>query len=281
MAHILVYLERTPRGLHPASALALCVARDIASNRGASVTAVCPGDAGDLDAGITRAAARFGADVMVFASPTGLVETVERLRPVHLLAPWTPHGLAAVGETDLGPAVPRWVERARPPGAGADTVTGIVAGALPWHTFDTTLDPEYLGPVDTVKLPGWVAPIVAAVDQDSAPGFSMVPKGGLHYVAPRNADAAVHKTLEQLGAQLVTEDDIDALAEGALLFFADGTQPLPDALQQCPATTRSVVFAGPDATVDPSWMYADLVVPGAWAQAVARLHEPLWSAALA
>ena len=49
MAHIVVYLQRTPHGLHPASAVGLCWARDIASERGATVTAVCPGDAGEFD----------------------------------------------------------------------------------------------------------------------------------------------------------------------------------------------------------------------------------------
>ena len=79
MAHILVYLQRTPGGLHPASSVALCRARDIASERGATITAICRGDAGPLDKGVAAAASRFGADVLVWgavAESSGLVGAV-------------------------------------------------------------------------------------------------------------------------------------------------------------------------------------------------------------
>ncbi len=281
MAHILVYLQRTPAGLHPGSALALCIARDIASNRGASITALCPGDAGNLDAGIVRAAGRFGADVMVFYGPDGMNDTIDRLQPVHVVTTWTTEGLAAVDGIAVGPAVPRWIGKARPPGAGADTVTGVVAGALPWHAFDALLDAEYLGEVDAVALPAWTEHASAAVDEADAPGFGMVPEGSLHYVAPTGVDANTGKTLDRLGALPAQPDKLAELPSGSLLWFSDGRSALPEALQTVPPTTRSVVLAGPDAAFDTSWQHADLVVPGPWDEAVARLVEPLWRAALA
>ena len=64
MAHILVYAQRTPQGIHPASAAALCLARDIASDRGATITAVCPGDAGRADQFVIGAVSRYGADLL-------------------------------------------------------------------------------------------------------------------------------------------------------------------------------------------------------------------------
>lgn len=280
MAHILVYLERTPKGLHPASALALCVARDIASNRGASVTAVCPGDAGSLDAGIGRAAGRFGADVVMFLGPEGLTSMIDRLHPVHLLAPWTPEGLGAVQDLSLGPAIPRWIDRARPPGAGSDTVTGIVAGALPWHAMESSLDPEYLGEVDRVPLPEWVAGAMK-VDEGEALGFSMVPEGGLHYVPPAPPGPEIGALLQRLGAEPIDPEHLSDLSDGALVWFCNGAGELPEALRQTPATVRSMVLTGSDGAFDPSWMYADVVVPGAFDKALARLAEPLWRAALA
>lgn len=282
MAHILVYLERTPDGLHPASAAGLCIARDIGSNRGATVTAVAPGDAGPLDAGVARAAGRFGADVLMFFARGGLDDLVSRLRPVHLLTPWTLEGLSAVQDLSLGPAIPRWIDEARPPGAGADTVTGLVAGTLPWHAFDQALEPEYLGRVDEVPLASWVRGRSTEVEAGDAPGFAMVPERPLQFVAPEGMDGEVMRKLEQLGASRVGPTELADIAVGTtVLWFQPGAGPLGDELAARPPGCRAMVFPGPDAVFDPSWTHADLVVPGAWPEAVARLLEPLWRAALA
>lgn len=281
MAHILVYLQRTPQGLHPGSALALCIARDIASNRGASITALCPGDAGTVDGGIVRTAGRFGADVMVFFGPDGLADTIERLAPVHLLTPWSVEGLAAVQDVGLGAAVPRWICTARPPGAGADTVTGIVAGTSPWHAFDAELDAEYLGDVDATILPEWVGPAASLVQEGDAPGFSMVSRGPLYFVASAGLETGAQKALERVGAQPVATDDLASVTQGSVLWLVDGAGPLPDALQACGPGVRTIVLAGEDGVFDPSWTHAALVLPGAWEHALARLQEPLWRAALA
>jgi len=277
MAHILVYLQRTPLGLHPASALALCIARDIGTNRGASVTALCPGDAGVLDEGISRAAARFGADIMVFFGPGGLADTVERLRPVHVLAPWTAEGLGAVGPLKLGPASPRWIRTARPPGAGADTVTGVIAGTTPWYALDATLDPEYLGNVDAARLPTWVE----GADTNPRAGYGVTEGSPVHYVATRALDADLARTLDQLGAQAVAPEAVSTLPAGTLLWFTEGTGALPDAVQQRSVATRLIVLPDADAGVDQSWMHADLVIPGPWHEAIARLQQPQWSTTLA
>lgn len=282
MAHILVYLQRTPVGLHPASALALCVARDIGSNRGASVTALCPGDAGPVDAGVVRAAARFGADVIVFFGPDGIADTIERLAPVHLLTPWTPEGLDAVADVSLGPANPRWISRARPPGAGADTVTGIVAGTPPWHAFEAALDPEYLGDVEDLAAPAWaMAGAASGVTEHTAAGFVMVPEGPVSFVAPRGLDKGVQRVLQQLQAQRLEPTPAATAEAQTVLWFVRGGDPLPEALQERSPTTRAVVFVDTDARFDASWKHADLVVPGPWDQGVARLCEPRWRASLA
>ena len=205
-----------------------------------------------------------------------------RRSPVHLLAPWTPEGLGAIADTPLGPAIPRWVARASPPGAGSDTVTGIVAGALPWHALQVSLEPEYLGEVSAAPVPAWVAAAAQDVGEGTAPGFTMVPEGPLRFVAPpTGVSADVRRTLGQLGATALAPSEVEALAGGVVLWFCEGAGVLPPELSRCPPTTRVIVLPGPDGAFDPSWMHADLVVPGPWERAVARLHEPLWRAALA
>ena len=44
MASLIVHVLRAPAGIHPASAVALCVARDLATERGATGTALAMGD---------------------------------------------------------------------------------------------------------------------------------------------------------------------------------------------------------------------------------------------
>ena len=103
MAHILVYVQRTPHGIHPASAVALCLARDLGSDFGATITAVCPGDAGKANYKVSRAAGRFGADNLLFAGPTGLGTLQKRLNPGLVLTPWTAEGVAIAEDLEGGP----------------------------------------------------------------------------------------------------------------------------------------------------------------------------------
>jgi hypothetical protein len=277
MAHVLVYLQRTSLGLHPASAAALCLARDFADARGATVTALCAGDGKTLDEGITTAAGRFGADVLMFCGPEGLEEMVDRLHPVHVLAPWTAEGLAAVQGLPSGPVVPRWIDRA-PPRLEADAVTGVVAGTAPWHVFDQPLDPEFLGAVDTVPMPAWVSQ-TAALDRE-VPVFAMVGPGPLRFIAPHGVPDRVEALLTHHRMEAATVEDLERDAMGTFVWLGDGRAVLPDALTHRTPTARLVLLAGEGARVDPSWASADLVVAGTWTDALGRLHEPLWRTAI-
>ena len=270
MAHILVYLQRTPQGLHPASAVALCLARDIGSERGATVTAICAGDAGPFDRGILAAASRFGADVTLFGGPHSFEDLQERLRPVHVLTPWTPEGLAAVQGLPAGPPVLRWVDRSDPPWAGADGITGVIAGTLPWHAFAEALEAEYAGDVDEVPMPPWVADN----PQSTPPSFQIAADGPVGYVAPEALDADLRRRLEQLGAEPIGLGQAAAMQNGTLLWLLPGAGHLPaEQLTRRAPGTRILLFPGPDARPDASWSTVDWVFSGPWPQAVDALMQ--------
>lgn len=272
MAHILVYLQRTPLGLHPASALGLCLARDLADLRGATVTALCAGDGGRLDAGIAAAAGRFGADVLMFCGPEGLEEMSDRLHPAHVLAPWTPEGLAAVQGLPAGPATPRWIDRPRPR-IEADSVTGIVAGTLPWHHLVQTLEPEYLGAVDAVPMPPWVPELAKSCETPPVFGAMASP---MRFVATEGIDEGLAADLERRGMRRAEPSDLQRHASDTFVWFLAGAGPLPDAVTHAPPTCRILLLPGPDGELHPSWSGADLVMAGTWPEAAGRLHEPLW-----
>lgn len=281
MAHIAVHLQRTPQGLHPASAVALCWARDIGSARGATVTGLCIGDAGEADKGIVTAAARFGADVLQFSGPNGMRNLCERLNPVHVLVPFTPLGLATAAELELGPAMPRWVDRRSPPYATADAVTAVVAGVKPWHRFNGELDPEFEGDVDAAVLPAFVR----KSDEDpDAPAPSVFDLGAppLGYVAPANLDPVVATALRGLDAEPTTLEDGPHLRGGTtLILHACGT---PIGLEARADGGRVLVLAGPPSDeptdeVPAEWKHADWVMPGRWADVIASLREGPWSQA--
>lgn len=277
MAHIAVQLQRTPQGLHPASAVALCWARDIGSTRGATVNALCSGDAGSADASIVAAAARFGADVLLFGGPSGLRNLCERLNPVHVLVPYTPMGVAAASELELGPLVPRWIERRSPPYATADAITAIVAGVKPWHRYEAELDPEYEGDVDAVSLPAF-----APKDGPPPPTFDLG-AAPLGYVASESLDPLVVNALAGLGAQASTWDEAPHRTGGTTLLLM-GPQGLPASLETREDTGRVVVLTGPDparstAGVPRSWQRVDWVLPGLWSDVIASLREGPWTEA--
>ena len=133
MAHILVYVQRTPHGIHPASSLALCLARDLGSEFGATVTAICRGDAGKANYKVSRAAGRFGADNLLFAGLSGLDTLQERLNPGLILVPWTDEGIGLAEQLASGPATPHWLHEPQPEWNSEELVSGIIAGALPWY----------------------------------------------------------------------------------------------------------------------------------------------------
>jgi hypothetical protein len=274
MAHILVYLQRTPQGLHPASAAALCVARDIASERGATVTAIASGDAGAFDRGTLAAANRFGADIVMFGGPRSLDELQERLHPVHVLTPWTPEGIAAVQDLPGGPAVLRWLDRREPPWAGADAITGLVAGALPWHGFEETLEAEYAGDVDQAPLPDWIEAAAERVRASAAPVFQIAGDEPIGYVAPDMLDPTLERRLQALGAERTRLEDIVGCDGGTYLLLAPGAGPIAEEhlVGRAPGT-RVLLLPGPDANVDATWAGADWVFRGPWPDVVDTLIQ--------
>ncbi len=287
MAHIAVLLQRTQQGLHPASAVALCWARDIASARGASVTALCRGDAGEADENLVAAAGRFGADVVLFGGPDGLTHLRERLNPVHVLLPYTPAGLAvvtdALGEGTAERPVPRWIDRRSPPYATADAFTAVVAGVHPWHHFDVTLDPEYEGDVDTAELPPFLDPGDDDAHVRAPPPFSLG-AAPLGFVAPTTLDPKLVESLGSLGATATTWDEAPHRTGGTtlvLLARAQGSSQTPFAAGPRDDQGRVVILTGehaaPGAPVPPSWLHVDQVLPGRFDEVVAGLREGVWA----
>lgn len=274
MAHILVYLQRTPGGLHPASAIALCRARDIGSDRGASITAVCSGDAGALDRGIAAAAGRFGADVLVFGGRSGLRALYDQLNPVHVLVPWTDEGLAASEGLPSGPAVPRWLTTRQPAWGGADAVTAVVAGTMPWHALGEMLEAEYQADVDEVQQPSWVPEASAACAEGQAPLFTVGGPGPVRWIAARAPDADTQAALARLEAQPSAPDDVAAAGTGTVLWLS--AEPVPPELSQRPVTVRLIVLPGEHASLHPSWRAADWVLSGPRPIALGAILDSPW-----
>jgi hypothetical protein len=272
MAHILVYLQRTPGGLPPASAIALCRARDIGSDRGASITAVCSGDAGALDRGIAAAAGRFGADVLVFGGRAGLRSLYEQLNPVHVLVPWTAEGLAASEGLPSGPAVPRWLTTRQPAWGGADAVTAVVAGTMPWHALGEALEAEYQTDVDEVQQPSWVSEASAACAEGPVPLFTVGGQGPVRWIAARAPDADTQAALARLEALPSGPDDV--ATAGTVLWLS--AEPVPPELAQRPVTVRLIVLPGEHAGLHPSWRAADWVLSGPRPSALGAILDSPW-----
>jgi hypothetical protein len=280
MAHIVVYLQRTPQGLHPASAAALCLARDIASDRGATVTGVCAGDAGAFDRGMLAAAGRFGADVMLFCGPNGIDNIRERLNPVHILVPWTPEGAAAVEGLSGGPLIPRWLSQPHPPWGGADAITGIVAGALPWHEHHTELEAEYESDVDHVPLPPWMEQAAEQSERGEPPVFQVTGDGSVDYVTgSEKLDATVQQRLRALGAVSVPLHVASSSTTGTHVVLSAGAGPLPDGFAGRGPASRVILLPGKSGVLDASWSLADWVFPGAWAKVLDQLLGGPWETA--
>lgn len=279
MAHILVYLQRTPQGLHPASAAALCLARDIASERGATVTAVCAGDAGELDRAIVSAAGRHGADVIVFCGPGGVARLEQRLSPVHVLGPWTAEGAAALAGLAAGPLVARWLDDRRPTWGSPDAVTAISAGLLPWHDLDEQLEPEYQGDADRVPLPEWVATTPVPDGAGGTDRLVLAPPE-LRYVAPDAIDPDLRTRLSAIGARPAAPRDVEHSQAETFLWLAPGAGRIPEFLGHRAPGARVVLLPGPDGTFDATWALADWVLPGAWPKVLNALQAMPWRRAL-
>lgn len=267
MAHIVVYLQRTPQGLHPGSAVALCWARDIASERGASVTAVGLGDAGAADEALVRAASRFGADAVTLCAPGGLARVCERLHPVHTLVPWTPEGLANAAGLPMGPVVPRWVERPNPAFGGADALTAVLAGAAPWHDLPLLLEPEVERGAQDVELPPWTT--------DADASFALAPRPPLGFLStdPLDPESELVARLRTAGFAPLELEELTHGPEGTALWLVGAGRALPPQAHERAAGTRLLLLTGAEAELDPSWSVGDAALRGPWPEVLSRLAE--------
>lgn len=270
MAHILVYIQRSPRGIHPASAVALCVARDLGSQRGASIFGLCLGDGGPFDEHVVAAAGKAGADQIMFVGPHGLRTMVDRLRPKHLLTPWTVEADQAVQAAGLDRATPAWIGGPVPDVSMFTRVVGIVAGTLPWHQMQIAIEAEFEGQVDQAPVPPWLAQTNGQLYHDPA----------LYFVAPADLDPNVRAQFEALGAQAVGPDYAAQHQSGTLLWLDAGAGGLPEALAHRPRTANVIAMPGPLQEIHASWSVADWVIPGPWDQAAQTLAADHWRAAL-
>ena len=143
MAHIFVVLERTYRGVHPGSSLGLCLARDVASGVGATLTAICFGESSEHDPFVADAAGRFGADQLFFVGEEGFLELAARLKPRSLLVPATATGLSLLGKLGAQAAeVIVAAERTESP-SPLPAHALVVAAVCPWHEMQGTPESEY------------------------------------------------------------------------------------------------------------------------------------------
>lgn len=269
MAHILVYVQRTPHGIHPASAVALCLARDLGSEFGATITAVCRGDAGKANYKVARAAGRYGADNLLFSGLAGIGTLQKRLNPGLILVPWTDEGVKVAETLEGGPATPHLLHEPQPEWSSEELVSGIIAGAPPWYDLPTVLDADIESDAADVTMSGW------AEDVD------LPPTGGLTYVAPADLDPLTRSNLSILGARPISAAEVASMTNGTVLWLStDPASPPAELAARAPAV-RLLLFPGVSPRFHPQWASADWVIPGLWPEATKQLHSEMWKLTLA
>ncbi len=279
MAHVVVYLQRTTRGLHPGSLVALCLAREVADARGAAVISLCLGDAGAFDDRVVVEASRAGTDQLVFLGPEGIQKLVRRLQPRHVLSPYNREASSVLAQAGIGPMVGRWI--GGPPGPSKlEPAVGVVAGSLPWQQMPMSIEPEYETDVSQVDLPEW---LVSAAER-ATDLTTTQEQPSLVYCVPGQVslDAETLGVLAALGAYPIDEATIGTLAEATVIWFDQGAG-LPVTLFDRPPGVRVVLLAG-DRTIgagpiDSSWGLADYVLPGAWPVVLRQFGGPAWKTA--
>ncbi|MFV8756630.1 hypothetical protein ACNOYE_39300 [Nannocystaceae bacterium ST9] len=283
MAHIVVYLQRTTRGLHPGSLAALCVAREVADARGAAVLSLCLGDAGAFDDRVVIEASRAGTDQLVFLGPEGIQKLVRRLQPRHVISSYTREASSVLAQAGIGPMVGRWI--GGPPGpTKLEPVIGAVAGALPWQQSPLQIEPEYETDVSQVELPDW---LVAAAERatDLTTTHEQPPLVYCHPgqagATPTELDAETLAALTSLGAYAVSEAAIGSMHEATVLWFDQG-EGLPISLFERNPGVRVILLTGDRSIagpIDSSWGLADYVLPGAWSMVLKQFGGPAWKTA--
>lgn len=282
MAHVVVYLQRTARGLHPGSLAALCTARDLADERGASVLSVCLGDAGAFDDRIIVEASRAGADQLVFLGPEGIQKLFRRLSPRHVFAPYTREAGSVLAQAGIGPMVGRWVAGPPENPHKLEPVFGAVAGTLPWQQAPLQIEPEYEADVTQVELPDWLQ---AAAEQ-ATDLTTTAEQPPVMYVGDGAIDSETEAALRALGAYPFESElsEIGKLNAATILWFDSSSEGLPmDLVDRNPAV-RLILLVGErevSGPIDSSWGLADYVLAGAPAEIVRQFNGQAWKTVFA
>lgn len=287
MAHVVVYLQRTTRGLHPGSMIALCLAREVADVRGASVTSLCLGDAGVFDDRLIVEASRAGTDQIVFLGPEGIHKLFRRLLPRHVFAPYTAEAGSVLAQAGIGPMVGRWIDGPPANLHKLEPVIGTIAGTLPWQQAPMQIEPEYEADVTQVELPEW---LVAAAEQVTnltttaeQPPLLYVAAGSQNG-APVELDSETKAALASLGAYAIEPGEYTQHHEGTLLWFDCANEGLPLGLLERSPGLRVILLPGEreiSGPVDASWGMADFVLPGRWAHVVREFNGTAWKSMFA
>lgn len=288
MAHVVVYLQRTTRGLHPASAAALCLAREVADARGAGVLSLCLGDAGAFDDRLLVEASRAGTDQVVFLGPEGIQKLFRRLAPRHVFAPYTREAGSVLAQAGIGPLVGRWIDGPPQNLNRIEPIIGVVAGTLPWKQSPMQVEPEYEADVTQVELPDW---LVAAAEQ-ATDLTTTAEQPPLMYLqrerGPSDLDGDTKAALDSIGAFPVTPDTYLSYQDGTLLWFDPDAEGLPLALVERSPGLRVILLIGEQtgarkvqSPIDASWGMADFVLAGRWSDVVRGFNDTAWKSALA
>lgn len=274
MATVVVFVLRDRTGIHPASAVSLCVARDLADRRGAAVTALAMGDAGDLDHVVTREVARRGADQLLFVGPADLTSLAHRVVPRKVLVPNTPEGRDVLDRLGLDVSetaslVVATAQQSETAGTLREVGLLVTAGTLPWHDCPDAIEPDYGGAFEEGIPCPWVT---EAGEMES----------------PRRLVALEHDTgldasaMTELGVETVTAEVIADLHDATLIAS-------PAAVADHDATLRArhrslklvLVDAHPPPAGPAPELAVDFALVGPSARVLGALKETSWRAALA
>ena len=278
MAHIVVYLQRTARGLHPGSAVALCLAREVADVRGASVVSLCLGDGGAFDDRILVEASRSGADQIVFLGPEGIQKLFKRLSPRHVFAPYTREAGSVLAQAGIGPMVGRWIDGPPANPKKVEVAVGVVAGTRCWKAAPLQIEPEYEADVTQVELADWLL----AANEQASDLTTTAEQPPLLYL-DGEFDMSVKRALADLGAYAVAADDYGKYDEATLIWLDGQREGLPISLHERKPGLRVILLPGPDEVrtpIDSSWGMADYVLAGEWTAVLAELNTAPWKSIL-
>ncbi|MGB1700411.1 MAG: hypothetical protein ACPHRO_10680 [Nannocystaceae bacterium] len=270
MATLIVHVLRAPAGIHPASAISLCVARDLATRRGATVTALAMGDAGDGDQDVAGQCSRYGADQLLFVGPDDLPHLMSRIAPRKVFVPNTPEGetfLRRLGieepaTTTLHVSAPTTLD-------DIEDAKGVLvhAGTLPWHALDDVVEPDYGEHFADGSPVPWSAAGVGA-------------RKGNFFVLEGDPDCAPD-VLPNLNVEAVSVSALPSLDGGALLCSRRGFDADADAIA---SRNRALQLCVIDPEVPPRALpttaAADFVFAGPVEDVAEALKEPVWREAM-